>query len=243
MHAHRGPLIALLTLTLALLGGAAQAGPKPRPGDPGVPDRELQKAIDADPGFARAYAGLANLESFTAQWIDPTPQPLEAADAASRKALELAPERSESHVSAGIAQCMVQAYDQAEAAFERAIELAPRCVQGRYLYAMALMRCERIDDAVDQLELALEVDEDYGRAKLGRDPGEGRFDVEKFREQAKDPQVKMIEVKLSQGAKPGHGGILPARKVTQEISEIRGVPLGADVHSPPAHSTFSTPRQ
>ena len=51
----------------------------------------------------------------------------------------------------------------------------------------------------------------------------------------------MIEVKLSQGAKPGHGGILPARKLTHEIAEIRGVPMGEDVLSPPAHSAFGTP--
>ena len=54
-------------------------------------------------------------------------------------------------------------------------------------------------------------------------------------------RVKMIEIKLSQGAKPGHGGILPAAKLTEEIAEIRNVPMGEDVISPPAHSTFSTP--
>ena len=51
----------------------------------------------------------------------------------------------------------------------------------------------------------------------------------------------MVELKLSQGAKPGHGGILPAAKLTQEIAAIRGVPMGHDVVSPPGHSTFSTP--
>jgi glutamate synthase domain-containing protein 2 len=51
----------------------------------------------------------------------------------------------------------------------------------------------------------------------------------------------MIEIKLSQGAKPGHGGILPAAKITPEIAEIRNVPMGQDVLSPPAHSSFSTP--
>jgi glutamate synthase domain-containing protein 2 len=51
----------------------------------------------------------------------------------------------------------------------------------------------------------------------------------------------MIEIKISQGAKPGHGGILPAAKITPEVAEIRGVPLGVDAISPSAHSTFSTP--
>lgn len=70
---------------------------------------------------------------------------------------------------------------------------------------------------------------------------DGTFDEESFREKALLPQVKMIEIKISQGAKPGHGGILPARKVTPELAAIRGVPMGHDVISPPGHSAFSTP--
>ena len=69
----------------------------------------------------------------------------------------------------------------------------------------------------------------------------GRFDPVRFAEQAKAEQVKMIEIKLSQGAKPGHGGILPAAKVTREIAETRGVPMGEDCISPATHSEFSTP--
>ena len=69
----------------------------------------------------------------------------------------------------------------------------------------------------------------------------GRFDVEKFARQASDPQVKMIEVKLSQGAKPGHGGVLPASKITPEIAEARDIPMGQDCVSPSAHPEFSTP--
>jgi glutamate synthase domain-containing protein 2 len=70
---------------------------------------------------------------------------------------------------------------------------------------------------------------------------DGRFDPEKFAVQAASDQVKMIEIKLSQGAKPGHGGVLPAAKVTREISATRGVPMGEDCISPPRHSAFSTP--
>jgi glutamate synthase domain-containing protein 2 len=69
----------------------------------------------------------------------------------------------------------------------------------------------------------------------------GNFCAERFAERAKHPQVKLIEIKLSQGAKPGHGGILPAKKVTLEIAKIRNVPLGQDVISPPTHRAFSTP--
>ena len=69
----------------------------------------------------------------------------------------------------------------------------------------------------------------------------GAFDPETFAEIAANDQIKMIEVKLSQGAKPGHGGVLPAAKVSAEIARIRGVPMGEDCVSPAAHSAFSTP--
>jgi len=71
--------------------------------------------------------------------------------------------------------------------------------------------------------------------------GDGTFSPEKFEELAADPQIKMIEVKLSQGAKPGHGGLLPASKISAEIAEARGIAMGSDCVSPVAHSTFSTP--
>lgn len=70
---------------------------------------------------------------------------------------------------------------------------------------------------------------------------EGHFDDDKFAVKAKLPQVKMIEIKLSQGAKPGHGGMLLAPKVTSEIARTRGVEAFRDVISPPSHSAFSTP--
>ena len=70
---------------------------------------------------------------------------------------------------------------------------------------------------------------------------DGTFSAPAFQERARLDNVKMIEIKLSQGAKPGHGGILPAGKVTREIAEIRRVPMGQDVLSPPAHSAFSGP--
>ncbi|MEO5614109.1 MAG: FMN-binding glutamate synthase family protein, partial [Cypionkella sp.] len=69
----------------------------------------------------------------------------------------------------------------------------------------------------------------------------GGFDATLFAEAAADPQIKMVELKLSQGAKPGHGGVLPAAKVSEEISRIRGVPMGQDCVSPASHSEFSTP--
>jgi len=69
----------------------------------------------------------------------------------------------------------------------------------------------------------------------------GRFSEERFAAGARDPQVKMIELKLSQGAKPGHGGMLPGPKVTPEIAAARGVPVGVDCISPSSHGAFATP--
>lgn len=83
---------------------------------------------------------------------------------------------------------------------------------------------------------------EIGSGYFGCRDEEGRFSEERFAAQARDPQVKMVEVKLSQGAKPGHGGVLPAAKVSAEIAATRGVPAGVDCVSPAAHSAFSDPR-
>ena len=82
-----------------------------------------------------------------------------------------------------------------------------------------------------------------GTGYFGCRTKDGKFDTELFQKNATRDAVKMIEIKLSQGAKPGHGGILPAAKLTEEIAEIRHVPMGEDVVSPPAHSAFSTPME
>ncbi len=84
---------------------------------------------------------------------------------------------------------------------------------------------------------------EIGTGYFGCRDGWGQFDAAKFGETAQLDQVKMIEIKLSQGAKPGHGGVLPAAKVSEEIAKARGVTQGVDCVSPPAHSTFSTPTE
>ena len=80
-----------------------------------------------------------------------------------------------------------------------------------------------------------------GTGYFGCRNANGTFNFDAFAERAVHPNVKMIEIKLSQGAKPGHGGILPASKVTQEIAKIRLVEMGKDVLSPPYHTAFSDP--
>ncbi|MEE9438683.1 MAG: FMN-binding glutamate synthase family protein [Saprospiraceae bacterium] len=80
-----------------------------------------------------------------------------------------------------------------------------------------------------------------GTGYFGCRSDEGGFSEEAFLKTINGANVKMIEIKLSQGAKPGHGGILPASKVTPEIAEIRGIKMGSDVMSPPSHKEFNTP--
>ncbi len=82
---------------------------------------------------------------------------------------------------------------------------------------------------------------EIGSGYFGCRNDDGTFSAERFEANARDPQVKLIELKLSQGAKPGHGGVLPGAKVTAEIASARGVPVGLDCVSPAAHSAFSTP--
>ncbi|WP_232492758.1 FMN-binding glutamate synthase family protein [Novosphingobium kaempferiae] len=82
---------------------------------------------------------------------------------------------------------------------------------------------------------------EVGSGYFGCRDADGRFDGARFADRAAHDAVKMTEIKLSQGAKPGHGGLLPGPKVTREIAQTRDVPEGEDCLSPPWHSAFSTP--
>ncbi|HYW16460.1 MAG TPA: FMN-binding glutamate synthase family protein [Allosphingosinicella sp.] len=84
---------------------------------------------------------------------------------------------------------------------------------------------------------------ELGSGYFGCRTADGQFDPAGFEEKSRLEQVRMIELKLSQGAKPGHGGILPGAKVTAEISAARGVPMGEDCNSPARHRAFSTPME
>jgi glutamate synthase domain-containing protein 2 len=82
---------------------------------------------------------------------------------------------------------------------------------------------------------------ELGSGYFGCRNEDGTFNADKFSQVANEPQIKMIEIKMSQGAKPGHGGVLPAAKITPEIAKTRGIPLGQDCVSPAGHSAFSSP--
>jgi glutamate synthase domain-containing protein 2 len=82
---------------------------------------------------------------------------------------------------------------------------------------------------------------EIGSGYFGCRNADGSFSDTAFEANAQRPEVRMIEIKVSQGAKPGHGGVLPAAKITEEIAAIRGVPMGKDCVSPARHSAFATP--
>ncbi|GAB2767316.1 FMN-binding glutamate synthase family protein [Nocardioides salsibiostraticola] len=84
---------------------------------------------------------------------------------------------------------------------------------------------------------------EIGSGYFGCRTEDGGFDAQQFADKARDPQVKMVHLKLSQGAKPGIGGVLPGAKVSEEIARTRGVPKGQSVISPAYHQVFSTPRE
>ena len=84
---------------------------------------------------------------------------------------------------------------------------------------------------------------EIGSGYFGCRTSEGLFDPALFSQVAQKPQIKMIEIKLSQGAKPGHGGVLPAAKITPEIAKTRVIPIGVDCISPAAHSAFNNPSE
>ena len=77
-----------------------------------------------------------------------------------------------------------------------------------------------------------------GTGYFGCRDTDGKFDLARFKDRVASDDVRAIEIKLSQGAKPGRGGVLPSAKITKEIAEIRGIPMGKDCISPPAHSAF-----
>jgi len=122
----------------------------------------FQRALEADPEFGRAWAGLAYTYGFEYLYFNATDVNREEALRTSRKALELAPDLAESHVSAGIANCMVQDFEQAEAEFEKAVELDPENFDAWYFYARDKVHEGELERAVKLFERAAQVrPEDY----------------------------------------------------------------------------------
>jgi TolB-like protein/Flp pilus assembly protein TadD len=122
----------------------------------------FERAIEADPEFGRAWAGLAYTYGFEQLYFNASNVNRNEAMRTSRKALELAPERAESHVSAGIAHCMVQEYPEAEAEFDKAIELDPENYDAWYFFGRTKVHEGDLERAMELFERASEIrPEDY----------------------------------------------------------------------------------
>jgi len=125
------------------------------------------RAIEVDPGYARAYSGVADCSSFLYSWWEASEVHLAEADQASRKALELDPELAEAHTSRGFALSLRKQYDEAREEFETAIRLNPKLFEGYYFYGRACFAEGRLEDAVRLYERAHEVlPEDYQTVSL-----------------------------------------------------------------------------
>jgi len=119
------------------------------------------EAIEIDPGYALAHAGLADSCSFLYMYFEGTPSILEEADAASRRALDLAPELAEAHASRGLAVSLRKRYAEAEPEFERAIHLNPALFEPYYFYARTCFQQGKFEQAASLFERACEVHDDY----------------------------------------------------------------------------------
>jgi serine/threonine protein kinase/Flp pilus assembly protein TadD len=123
--------------------------------------REMfQRAIEIDPGYARAYAGIADCCSFLYMYAESTEENLREADACTRKALELDPELAESHVSRGLALTLNKRYDEAEQEFEKAVRLDPKLFEAYYFYGRASFQQGKLAKAAGLFEQAQRVKSD-----------------------------------------------------------------------------------
>jgi serine/threonine protein kinase/tetratricopeptide (TPR) repeat protein len=133
--------------------------------------RMYERAIEIDAGFAMAYAGIADACSFLYMYWDGSNANLEAADSASRKALELDPDLAEAHASRGFAYSLRRQYEPAREHFERAIKLNPKLFEAHYFYARACFQESKFEEAVQHYEAASRVrPEDYQALLLMQSP-------------------------------------------------------------------------
>ena len=124
--------------------------------------RMFQRAIEIDPGFARAWAGLADCNSYLYMWWDASDANIQQAESASRKALQLAPALAEAHAARGFALTLKKYFDEATEEYETAIRLDPTLFEAWYFYARARRQQGKLAEAARLFEKAMEVrPEDY----------------------------------------------------------------------------------
>jgi tetratricopeptide (TPR) repeat protein len=136
--------------------------------------RMFERAIEVDPKYSKAFAGVADCCSFMYMYWDGSKANLEGADTASKRALELDPELAEANASRGFALSLSRQYEEARKYFEAAIRLNPKLYEAHYLYARACFQEGRLEDAVRQYEEASRVrPEDYQALLLIQSPLHG----------------------------------------------------------------------
>jgi len=136
--------------------------------------RMFERAMEADPGYAPAYAGAADCCSFLYMYWDASKANLEGADTYSKRAVELAPELAEPHASRGFSYSLNRRYDLARQEFETAIRLNPKLYEAHYLYARACMQEGKLEEAIRHYEDASRVrPEDYQALLLMQSPLKG----------------------------------------------------------------------
>jgi non-specific serine/threonine protein kinase len=128
--------------------------------------RMFGRAIEIDPEYALAYAGVADCCSFLFMYWDASDINLKEADSASRKALELDPELAEAHASRGVAVSLRKLYEEAEKEFKSAIRLNPKLFEAHYFYARALFAQGRLEEAAEAYEVASQVNPEDYQAKM-----------------------------------------------------------------------------
>jgi serine/threonine protein kinase/tetratricopeptide (TPR) repeat protein len=127
----------------------------------------FERAIELDPGYALAHAGVADCCSFLYQYFDASPQNLRRAESASKRALELAPQLAEAHASRGLAVSLTGKFEEAEREFQEAMRLDPKSFEAAYFYARACMSVGKLDDAAKWFERAVAVrPDDYAAMML-----------------------------------------------------------------------------
>ena len=139
----------------------------------------FERAIELDPGYALAHAGVADCCSFLYQYFDATPANIARAESASRRAVELAPDLAEAHASRGLALSLSKGFEEAEKEFQTAMRLDPKSFEAAYFYARACIAQGKADEATKWFERAIAVrPDDFATLTLLADTYKGIGNVE-----------------------------------------------------------------
>jgi serine/threonine protein kinase/Tfp pilus assembly protein PilF len=192
--------------------------------------RMFERAIDVDPHYALAFAGIADCCAFLYMYWDGSKNNLEGADAASRKALELDPELAEAHASRGFALSLSKQYEDAHREFDTAIRLNPKLFEAHYLYARACFQEGKLDDAVRHYTDASRVrPEDYQARLLMQGPLHGLKRTEDAKE-ALRAGLQIAEKHLELNPDDARALYLGANALIQLGEEERGLEWARRAH-------------